>query len=56
MSLALAAYLGGVACYTGVLLTGWSSSPRLPPLGVVVLALLWPLSIAMCARDCGGGR
>ena len=43
----LAAWLGGAACYVGVLLTG--SRPRLPLLGIASCAVVWPVCIAVAA-------
>lgn len=52
--LLLAAWLGGVWCYIGLLLTPTPS--RLPLLTVVCLAVVWPLSIALAHADAAPPR
>jgi hypothetical protein len=45
----LAAWLGGAACYVGVLLAG--SRPRMPLLSIAACAVVWPVCIAIAAMS-----
>jgi hypothetical protein len=45
VSLLAAGYLGGAACYCGVLLA--PLGPRLPVWYVAVLALVWPAAVVL---------
>jgi hypothetical protein len=58
VSLLLGAWLGGAACYVGVLLTPSRSRPPMALLGVVCMSLIWPVSIVLAheAASSSGGR
>lgn len=55
--LVLGAWLGGVACYLGILTT--PTRTHLPLLPLLALALFWPAAIALAhagADDTGGRK
>jgi hypothetical protein len=54
VDLVLAAWLGGAACYVGVLST--PTPTRLPWFGLLILALMWPASIALAHGEAENHR
>lgn len=53
-SLLLGVWLGGALCYAGVLFT--PSRPTLPLLGIVLLSVFWPASIARVHEAASSSR